>query len=153
MRALVHRIRALVHRALTLGRGTALARELDEELAFHRAMLARDLEHTGFSADDARLTARRRTGNALAIRERSADAWGFPALEDFVRDARFGIRTLGRSPAFVAIAVVAIGIGIGVNAGFFTLVDALVWQPIPVARPAPASSPAATSPPWAARLS
>jgi len=135
MRALVHRIRALVHRALTLGRGTALARELDEELAFHRAMLARDLEHTGFSAADARLTARRRTGNALAIRERSADAWGFPALEDFVRDARFGIRTLGRSPAFVAIAVVAIGIGIGVNAGFFTLVDALVWQPIPVARP------------------
>ena len=135
MVALVARMRQLAYRVLTLGRRTALSRDLDDELRFHETMLARDLEHAGASARDARLTARRRTGNSLAIRERGANEWGFPALEDFVRDARFGIRTLGRSPAFVAIAVVAVGIGIGVNAGFFTLVDALVWQPIPVARP------------------
>jgi len=130
-----YRIRAVIYRVMAVGRRSDLVRGLDEELGFHRAMLARDLEHDGVSPDEARLTARRRTGNALAIRERSADAWGFPALEDFMRDARFGARTLGRSPGFVSIAVVAIGIGIGVNAGFFTLVDALVWQPIPVARP------------------
>lgn len=129
------RVRALLHRVLTMGRRDALSRDLDDELSFHRAMLTRDLAHAGLSADDARRAAYRRAGNALAIRERSAAAWGFPALEDFLRDARFGARTLGRSPAFVAIAVVAIGIGIGINAGFFTLVDALVWQPIPVAHP------------------
>lgn len=135
MLALGTRIRTLLYRIRTLGRSDALARDLDDELRFHRAMLARDLEHDGLSTNDARSAARRRAGNALAIRERSADAWGFPAVEDFLRDARFGIRTLGRSPGFVATAVVAIGIGIGVNAGFFTLVDALLWQPIPVARP------------------
>jgi predicted permease len=135
MFAFATRLRALLYRVLTIGRREVFSRDLDDELGFHRAMLQRDLEHAGASTDDARRAARRRTGNALAIRERSADAWGFPALEDFLRDARFGIRTLGRSPGFVAIAVVAIGIGIGVNAGFFTLVDALVWQPIPVAHP------------------
>lgn len=135
MTAFMDRARAFVHRLSTVGRRGALERDLDDELRFHQAMLARDLEHAGASPGDARLTARRRVGNPLALRERSADAWGFPALDDFWRDARFGVRTLGRSPAFVAIAVVAVAIGIGVNAGFFTLVDALMWQPIPVAHP------------------
>jgi len=129
------RARALAYRVRTLGRHTALEREVDDELAFHREMLTRDLVHAGATPEEARLGARRRLGNPLVLRERSADAWGFPALEDFWRDARFGVRTLGRSPTFVAIAVVAMGIGIGVNAGFFTLVDAFLWQPIPVARP------------------
>jgi predicted permease len=128
-------IRAFVYRVSHIGRRGALERDLDEELRFHEAMLSRDLEHAGASPAASRLTARRRVGSPLALRERSAGVWGFPALEDFWRDARFGIRTLGRSPAFVAIAVVAMAIGIGVNAGFFTLVDALVWQPIPVAHP------------------
>ena len=135
MSAFLDRVRGFTHRLSNVGRRGALERDLDEELRFHQALLARDLEHAGETPAGARLTARRRVGNPLALRERSADAWGFAAFEDFWRDARFGVRTLGRSPAFVAIAVVAIAIGIGVNAGFFTLVDALVWQPIPVAHP------------------
>ena len=67
---------------------------------------------------------------------RTADAWGFPRLEDLAHDLRFGARMLRRSPMFAIVAISAIAIAIGINAGFFTLVDALMFQPIPVVNPA-----------------
>ncbi|MDQ6828321.1 MAG: ABC transporter permease, partial [Gemmatimonadota bacterium] len=116
-------------------RGAALERELDDELRFHREMLERDHEHEGMNADDARHAARRKLGNALSLRERSADAWRFPAIETVAQDVRYAARMLRRSPAFTLVAVCAIGLAIGVNCGFFTVVDAMVWRPLPVAEP------------------
>jgi hypothetical protein len=86
-------------------------------------------------ADEARLAARRRFGNPLALRERSGDAWGLPQLEQLGQDIRYGARMLRKSPAFAAVAIGAVGIAMGINTGFFSLVDAFVWRPIPVARP------------------
>ena len=119
----------------SLSQRDAAAHDLDEEMRFHRELLARDFQATGLSPDDARDAARRRFGNPLVLRERSADEWSFPRLDDIAYDVRFGARMLRRSPGFALIAVVAIGIAIGINAGFFTLMDAFVWRPIPVARP------------------
>jgi predicted permease len=113
----------------------AAARELDEEMRFHRDLLARDFEANGLTPSDARDAAKRQFGNSLVLRERSADAWSVPRLDDIAQDVRFGARMLRRSPAFALIAIVAIGLAIGINSGFFTLVDAFVWRPIPVARP------------------
>ncbi len=111
------------------------ARDLDEEMRFHRELLARDLETEGMSPRDAEGAARRQFGNSTALRERAADAWSFPLLDDLAQDVRFGVRLLRRSPMFSLVAVVAIGLAIGINTGFFTLVDAFVWRPIPVPRP------------------
>ena len=111
------------------------AQDLDEEMRFHRELLARDLEAKGMSPRDAEGAARRRFGNATALRERAADAWSFSLLDDLVQDVRFGVRLLRRSPMFSLVAVVAIGLAIGINAGFFTLVDTFVWRPIPVPKP------------------
>jgi predicted permease len=113
-----------------------LARQLVEETDFHQEMLARDVQQgDAASSEGAALAVRRKFGNPAAVRERIADAWGFPAIENVLQDLRFGARLLARSPAFALIAIVAIGLAIGINAGFFTLVDAFLFQPTPVANP------------------
>jgi predicted permease len=116
-------------------RKDSLERELRDETEFHREMLARDFEYRGLSPEDAARAAQRKFGNATAVRERSADTWGFPAVENVLQDLRFGARMLVRSPLFAAVSIVAIGLAIGINAGFFTLVDTLLFQPMPVVHP------------------
>ena len=115
-------------------RRDADAREIDEEMRFHRELLARDFEADGLPPTDARAAAQRQFGNTLALREQAGDAARLPLLDDFLHDVKFGFRLLGRSPLFAFVAIVAIGLAIGINTGFLTLVDVFVWQPIPVPR-------------------
>jgi predicted permease len=128
-------LRELWYRLTAGGRRASLDRQLDEELRFHEEQLARDFEHGGLTAADAHAAAQRKIGNTLSIRERSAEWWGFPSVETVAQDVRYGARMLRRSPAFTLIAVGAIGLAIGINAGFFTLIDVAMWQPMPVANP------------------
>ena len=131
------RARELWFRCVGLVRRGSLRRELADEMAFHQELLARDLGEQGRPTVASSAAARRRFGNALALRERAADAWGFPRIEDLVHDVRFGARILRRSPMFAIVAISAIALAIGINAGFFTLIDALMLQPIPVVESGP----------------
>ncbi len=56
-------------------------------------------------------------------------------IEDIVGDARYGMRSLGRSPGFAAIAVVSLALGIGANTAIFSIVNSLLLRPRPVANP------------------
>lgn len=49
-----------------------------------------------------------------------------------VRDAYIAIRGFARRPVFSITAVLSLALGIGLNAGIFTLFDAIVWRPYPV---------------------
>ena len=56
-------------------------------------------------------------------------------LENLSSDVRFALRWLRRSPAFTLVAIASLAIGIGVNTALFTLVDAMLFRPLPVERP------------------
>ena len=56
-------------------------------------------------------------------------------LEDILSDLRYAIRSWLRAPAFAAAAIVTIALGVGANTAIFSLLDALLLRPLPVADP------------------
>ncbi len=52
-----------------------------------------------------------------------------------LRDLQYGARSLLRQPGFAVVGVLLLSLGIGLNTAIFTLVDTLVFRPLPVAQP------------------
>jgi predicted permease len=51
------------------------------------------------------------------------------------QDIRYALRWLARSPGFAVVAILSLGLGVGVNTAMFSLVDTLLFKPLPVTDP------------------
>src|SRR4051812_30766704 len=92
------RLRTLLSRVLLTGHRARLDDELRDEVQLHLDLRRQALIDQGLNPNDAAMEARRLFGNATAIREETRDMWGFPSLEMFAQDVRYGARLLRRSP-------------------------------------------------------
>jgi predicted permease len=56
-------------------------------------------------------------------------------LDAVLKDVRYAARGVGRSPGFFTVAALSLGLGAGVNTAMFSLVDSLLFRPLPVTSP------------------
>src|SRR5918995_3975064 len=52
-------------------------------------------------------------------------------MMDFVRDLRLGFRLLLRAPGFALTAILTLALGIGATTALFTVVNAVLLEPLP----------------------
>jgi len=74
--------------------------DLQAEIETHRSLLQDDLARSGADNEAARAAAARALGNVTLQREQARGVWLAPWLESLWQDARYGVRSLRRSPAF-----------------------------------------------------
>src|SRR5262249_43336567 len=115
--------------------GKHIDRELAEEIAFHRDMIARDERRLGRTPERAMANATRKMGNTTLMTEYSREAWLIAWLDTLVRDVRYALRSFARYPAFTIAALLTLTLGIGANAAIFRLVDTVMLRALPVDRP------------------
>ncbi|MGP8083613.1 MAG: ADOP family duplicated permease [Terracidiphilus sp.] len=115
---------------MLFARGKAAAR-LDDELQFHLERQIAENIAAGMSAEEARFAALRAFGNPALLREQARATWSWTWLELLLRDVRYGVRTLKRTPGFAVIAILVMALGIGANVALFTIVRSVLLKPLP----------------------
>src|SRR5712671_5844274 len=119
-----------------LVQGEVFARELEEEMRLHKDLKERELIANGLDASEARYAANRQFGNAMNLRERGSQAWGWEWIEHFMQDVNYGVRGMLRSPGTTLVALLSLALGIGANTAIFSLTDAVMLKSLPVKDPA-----------------
>ena len=117
-----------------LGRGAA-ERDLDDELRFFVEEREQRYLHAGLSPGEARRRARVDVGGVEQVKEAVRESWRAALLDDWVRDARYGVRSLRRAPGFSILASVTLALGIGASTAMFSQINAVFLTPLPMARP------------------
>jgi predicted permease len=113
----------------------SLYNDLSLEMREHLEEKIEELVTTGISRKEATARARREFGNATLIEQDSREIWGWPSLESFLADIRYGFRVLRRNPGFTTVAMLTLALGVGANAAIFGLVDSVLFGAFPFEAP------------------
>jgi predicted permease len=109
--------------------------DLAEEMRLHLEERTEQFTREGMSRNEAEQAARRSFGNATLLEERSREVWQLPWLESIGRDLKLVFRRLGRSPGFAATVILTLAIGIGANTAVFSVLNSVLFKPLPYPKP------------------
>jgi hypothetical protein len=118
------RLRALVFRSPE-------DRQLEEEMRFHLEQEALKNEQEGMDRAEARRRALVAFGGVDRFTEQTREERGTLWLDGWTRDFRHALRALARTPVFTAVVVGTLVLAIGANASIFSVVRAVLLEPLP----------------------
>ncbi|WP_188555719.1 ABC transporter permease [Edaphobacter dinghuensis] len=115
---------------MNLAKGNDQAR-LWEELEEHHTLLTEEYIRAGMDKTEARRQATLAIGPMQVVREQYHAQKTFPVLENFVRDLRFAVRKLIKSPSFAIATILTMALGISATSLVFSVFYAAVVAPYP----------------------
>ena len=128
-------VRRVANGLLALLRKRHLDGELENEIVAHMELAERDAIARGLSPGEARLAARRSFGGIEQVKEEHRDRRSFRWIETLLRDLRYGFGSLRRAPGFTAVVIGVLALGIGANVAMFSIVDSVLFKPLPFSEP------------------
>src|SRR3979411_3064558 len=109
--------------------------ELSEEILEHLEEKIEELVAGGRSRKEAGYAPRRQFGNVPVTEEASREVWQWPSIETFITDVRYGVRALRKNSGFTAIVLPTLALGIGANHAIYSVVNAVLFHPLPILEP------------------
>jgi predicted permease len=120
-----------------------IQRDVDAELQFHIDTRTEALVRGGRPREAARAEALREFGDIEDARDyirrvdqaTETDRRRRDHMGELRQDIAYGLRTLRRAPTFTITAILTIALGVGANTAIFSVVNGIVFKPLPFATP------------------
>jgi|SRR5579871_2338978 len=106
-------------------------RERSEEIESYLRIETEENVASGMPHDEAHAAALRKLGNRTLIREEIYRMNTITFFDTLIRDMRYALRLLARSPMFTSAALVTLALGIGGNTATFGVIDSILIRPLP----------------------